>query len=389
MRLLRVIPSMDPATGGPCQGIRNSIPALEKIGVYNEVVCLDSPDAEFIGSDPFVIRALGKGNGPWWYHKALVPWLLTNFSRFDVVIVHGLWQYHSYAVWKAMKKYKGSSTTKKLPKVYIMPHGMLDPWFQKAKGRKLKAIRNVIYWKLIEAAVTNDADGVLFTCEQELLLARETFPGYAPKAELNVSYGIVLPPFYRDSMRLAFQLLYSSREGKPYLLFLSRIDFKKGVDLMISSYLALKEEGCELPALVIAGPGKDSAFGIKMQEMAVRDKEIMFPGMLTDDAKWGAFYGCEAFVLSSHQENFGISVVEALACGKPVLISNQVNIWREIEQGAAGIVENDSKEGAKNLLRKWSSLPASERLKMSKNARHVYERNYTIEQAALKMKEVL
>jgi hypothetical protein len=75
--------------------------------------------------------------------------------------------------------------------------------------------------------------------------------------------------------------------------------------------------------------------------------------MLSGAAKWGALYGCEAFVLPSHQENFGIAVVEALACGKPVLISDQVNIWREIVEDGAGLVEGDAEEGVEKLLRKF------------------------------------
>jgi glycosyltransferase involved in cell wall biosynthesis len=58
-------------------------------------------------------------------------------------------------------------------------------------------------------------------------------------------------------------------------------------------------------------------------------------------------------VLPSHQENFGIAVVEALACGKPVLISDQVNIWREIVEDGAGIAEADTEEGVVKLLRKF------------------------------------
>ena len=76
-------------------------------------------------------------------------------------------------------------------------------------------------------------------------------------------------------------------------------------------------------------------------------------GMLSGAAKWGALYGCEAFVLPSHQENFGIAVVEALACGRPVLISDQVNIWREIVEDGAGIAEADTEEGVEKLLRRF------------------------------------
>jgi glycosyltransferase involved in cell wall biosynthesis len=77
------------------------------------------------------------------------------------------------------------------------------------------------------------------------------------------------------------------------------------------------------------------------------------PHRLRKSEKWGVLYGCEAFVLPSHQENFGIAVVEALACGKPVLISDQVNIWREIVEDGAGIAEADTEEGVVKLLKKF------------------------------------
>src|SRR6185369_16511419 len=105
---------------------------------------------------------------------------------------------------------------------------------------------------------------------------------------------------------------------------------KKGVDLLISAYADVyqsKPASPAPPALVIAGP-LNSDFADAMQKLAAelspRDT-VFWPGLLSGDAKWGAFHGCEAFVLPSHQENFGIAVAEALACGKPVLISNQVN----------------------------------------------------------------
>ena len=67
------------------------------------------------------------------------------------------------------------------------------------------------------------------------------------------------------------------------------------------------------------------------------NSRITFTGMLSGNLKWGAFAAAEAFILPSHQENFGIAVAEALACGTPVLISDQVNIWREIVQDGSGL----------------------------------------------------
>ena len=111
--------------------------------------------------------------------------------------------------------------------------------------------------------------------------------------------------------------------------------------------------------------------------------------MLTGDAKWGALYGCEAFILPSHQENFGISVAEALACGKPVLISDQINIWREIEAGKAGFIAHDTFEGVVQLLKDWIHLEKKGKEKMSRNALTAYKDNFEIFPAARKFANVL
>lgn len=384
MKILRVISSMDPATGGPCQGIRNAVPALAKLGVINEVVCLDDPNAAFLKKDPFIIHAVGKAEGGWQYHKNLVPWLEQNLDRFDAVIIHGLWLYHGHATQKAVRSYN-KQNPKKQVSVYVMPHGMLDPWFQKAAGRKLKAIRNWLYWKLIEGKVVNGVDAVLFTCEEELLLARQSFTPYHPKQELNVGYGILTPPEQTAAMSAAF---YNSRlvpEGQPYFLFLSRIHEKKGVDILINAYLALLDEQPGLPHLVIAGPGMDTAYGAQMKALAGVCKKIVFPGMLTGDSKWGAFYNSTAFILPSHQENFGIAVVEALACGKPVLISKQINIWREIAAAGGAIVKEDTEAGAYAMMQAWQQMSAAEQHVMATNARKVFEEKFTVANAAQQM----
>lgn len=396
MRILRVIGSMNPVIGGPCQGIRNSITELAKSGVYNEVVSLDDPGEEFLGQDSFIIHALGPNARPWAYSAKLAPWLTENLPRFDVVIVHGLWLYHSYAVWKAIRKINEKLDGGR-PKIrfFIMPHGMLDPWFQDAAGRRLKAIRNWLYWKAIEHRVVNEADGLLFTCETELLLARKPFSPYKPKLEINVSYGIQAPPDYQDSMREAFLAKCPDVHNQPYLLFLSRIHYKKGVDMLINAYALLAMERStlsnSLPKLVIAGPGLETEYGQKMVALVASNAQlkgqVFFTGMLTDDAKWGALYGCEAFVLPSHQENFGIAVAEALACGKPVLISNQVNIWREIEAGGGGFIAENSIEGIRELFSLWLSISLESRIIMEEKAKDTFEQHFAIEQTARQFKE--
>ena len=402
MRVLQIVPSMHPNAGGISQGIRNIIPELEKLDVPNEVVCLDDPNEVFFNNDSFTITALGTATGPWQYNAKLLPWLVDNMGRFDVIIVNALWLYHGYAFMKALKKYKAIQFSlgkpSQYPRFFIMPHGMLDPYFQNAPERKLKALRNLVYWKLIESKLVNSADGLLFTCKTELLLAREPFRPYHPKREFNIGYGVQPPPPFEDKMHSAFLEKCPLVRDKPFILFLSRLHEKKGVDLLIKAYgTLLKKTGAEslgsFPKLVIAGPGMETEYGKEIQQLAATSEalqaSVYFTGMLAGDAKWGAFYATESFVLPSHQENFGIAVVEALACGKPVLISNQVNIWPEIVEANAGIVEDDTLEGTVRLLEAWLKLRVTDKDLLNSNSVKCYDDYFKIESAAKKFVQML
>jgi glycosyltransferase involved in cell wall biosynthesis len=111
--------------------------------------------------------------------------------------------------------------------------------------------------------------------------------------------------------------------------------------------------------------------------------------MFAGDLKWGAFQAAEVFALPSHQENFGLAVVEALACGRPVLISRQINIWREIEAERAGFVEPDDLGGTLSLLQRWEETPASGRSEMSTAARRAFATRFEIRAAAARLSETI
>ncbi|HEY5919927.1 MAG TPA: glycosyltransferase [Chryseolinea sp.] len=387
MKILHVINDMDPRMGGVSQAVRSITRGLQNVSnIINEVVSLDSPDAPFLKSESVPVHALGPAIKPWSYSAKLYPWLINNLQRFDVVIIHGLWLYQSYAVRKAiLERSKAKTVAGISPRLFVMPHGMLDPYFQRAADRKLKAVRNWIYWKLIESKVINQASGVMFTCEAELMLARQSFRPYHPKRQLNVGLGIDEPPPFNPSMIEAFFNACEGVRNRPYILFLGRIHEKKGVSQLIEAYV--KVYTANSPRLVIAGPGLDSIYGQKIWRLVSENDKIkdsvFFPGMLMGEAKWGAFFGCQAFVLPSHQENFGIAVVEALACSKAVLISNQVNIWREIDAKGGGIVENDTVEGTIRLLERWLNLSQEQQLDFRQRAFETYKTYFTVTATSL------
>jgi glycosyltransferase involved in cell wall biosynthesis len=143
--------------------------------------------------------------------------------------------------------------------------------------------------------------------------------------------------------------------------------------------------------LAIAGPGDVDL--IRKLKLQIQERDLGFRvewlGMLQGEQKWGAFYAADAFILPSHQENFGIVVAEALSTSTPVLITNKVNIWREIDAAGAGFVEDDDVDGVINLLNRWFKLTTKEKLVMSINARACYQNNFSIESAVADLEKVL
>ena len=116
---------------------------------------------------------------------------------------------------------------------------------------------------------------------------------------------------------------------------------------------------------------------------------ITWTGMISGAVKWGALRAAEVFVLPSHQENFGIVVAEALAAGTPTLISDKVNIWREIQADGAGIVAEDTQQGTCQLFRSYLDLPDEKKAAMRKLARQCFEQRFEIKKAAGSLHAVL
>ena len=398
MKLLHIISGASPESGGPIQGIRNYHEASNLLGIDRTIICFENQSDLISWNFPESLKLIGLGNAKnlWQRNPALITWLKKHLLEYDCIVLNGIWTYHSYATLKVLRYFKKQKLNQKIPKIFLMPHGMLDPWFQKEKTRKIKAIRNIIYWHLIEKKVVNQVDAVLFTCDEEMLLAKKTFYGYKPKKEVNVGYGIQEPPQKNKIELEAFYNKFDINTSIPYFLFLSRIDFKKGVDLLLKAYNTILQESVDpnvIPNLVIAGSGFESEYGkglLKYIEIyPLLKQKLCLTGLLNAEMKWAAIFGCEAFILPSHQENFGIAVAEALACEKPVLITNKINIYREIEKGGGGIINEDTLTGTINNLKQWIALDAESKILMGKNAKKIYENNFKNEFAAQKLFDIL
>jgi glycosyltransferase involved in cell wall biosynthesis len=384
LRILHSIRSVNPHGGGPVEALKQLAAVNQREGHRIEVVCLDSPDDPWVKGFPLPCHAMGPSKGSYGYSSKFVPWLREHRREYDVVVVDGIWQYHAFGVWRALH---GTETP-----YHVFTHGMLDPWFKRTYP--LKHLKKWVYWPWGDYRVLRDARSVLFTCEEERRLARESFWLYRCN-ERVVNFGTGAPVGDPASQRALFEDKFPSVRDKHCLLFLGRVHVKKGNDLLFQALADVLKSGASAELadwhLVIAGPN-DHPYGHEMKALAERlglAERVTWTGMLTGDLKWGAFHRAQAFVLPSHQENFGIAVAEALACRVPVLISDKVNIWREIEEDRAGLVENDDVDGTKKLLLRWLALSSDEREAMSSRAAACFAQRFHVDQSARSLIAVL
>jgi glycosyltransferase involved in cell wall biosynthesis len=392
MRLLHVLASANPAGGGPIEAILRQSEAFRAMGRGEiELVTLDDPSASWVQAYPGKIIALGvprteltgwRRRLPWvhyGYAPAFVPWLKKNARGYDAVVLNGIWNYTALGV-------KSALVGTRIPYV-VFPHGMLDPWF--VKTYRLKAIFKQISWWFCEGPVLNNARAVFFTTEEERTLARGVFHPYRVRERV---VGLGTSDIQGDAARQseAFRAQMPRLGSRPYLLYLSRIHPKKGCDLLIEAFAAAMPARPGLQ-LVIAGPdqtGWRQQLEKRAGELGIADS-IHWPGMLSGDVKWGAFRGAEAFVLPSHQENFGVVVAEAMAAGRPALITNKVNIWREVEESGGGLVESDDVEGITRLLRQFLSMTEETRAEMGRRARACFLERFEIHSAVTSIDSAL
>ena len=376
MRILHIIGTLDPAAGGPSESVRVLL-SFGPLGYQGEVVTLDSPGEAFYKDIPFPVHAIGPTHTTYGINRKLYRWLKDNRDRFDGVVVNGLWQYCGLAAWLAFRGRK--------PYV-VFTHGMLDPYFKHAFP--LKHAKKWIYWVLAEYWVLRDAYRVLFTTEEEARLAEQSFWLHRWNGFV-VPYGASRPPRDGATLRQAFFDAQPQMRGKRFMLFLGRIHRKKGCDMLIRAFVKLAALDPELQ-LVMAGPDQQS-WSRDLQEIltaAGLSERVHWPGMLTGDVKWGSFFASEVFILPSHQENFGIAVAEALACGRAVLLSDKVNIAPEIAGDGAALIQPDTQEGTENLIRGWMEMSPAERGKMDAQAEKTFEERYDMRKNAVTIIEL-
>jgi glycosyltransferase involved in cell wall biosynthesis len=381
MHILHVIDSFSPLTGGPPEAVRQLIKATRATGTDVEVVCLDHPEAEFLLDLGCPVHALAQSYlGRYAFSPRLWRWLQANAVRFDGMIMNGVWTFPGFALRCAARRARRPYG--------IFVHGALDPWFN--RRYRLKHLKKLSYWPW-QYAVLRDAAAVFFTTKTERDLAKTSFrPNHWKSviAPLGIKED---EPTGQDPAREveAFYGALPELRGRRFLLFLARIHEKKGCDLLIEAFARVAAAAPEVH-LVMAGPdqvGMQAKLERRAEQLGIAHR-VHWPGMIGGDVKWGALRACDALILPSHQENFGVSVAEALLAGRPVLLSYSVNIWPEIENDGVGLADDDTLEGTERLLQRWFRLPAAEQAAMAARAQPCFAARFSMQRTAATINEV-
>jgi glycosyltransferase involved in cell wall biosynthesis len=371
LSVLHLIRTLDPTKGGPIEFVKLICESQARRGIKPKIITLDPADGNWCRDAAVAVSGAGPGLGNYGYHRQFKERLFREMRSFDLMIVHGLWQYHGACA---------LAVARKLGKpYYVFPHGMLDPWFK--RKFPIKHCKKQIYWFLRERSILANARKVFFASNRERERARTTFWPPATYRSQVLPLGVTLARGDTESLRQQFLNRFPHLRDRRFLLFLGRLHPKKGCDLLIRALDKISQP----VELVMAGPESTRVYGQHLRSLA-EQFPVTFTGMLQSEMKWGALAAAGALILPSHQENFGLVVAEALASGLPALVSDQVNTSELIVSYGAGFVEPDTLEGTTRLIERWLT---ADRQALSLGARKCFRDHFDIESTSDRLLSIL
>ena len=314
MRLLHVIPTINKKFGGPVHALDSFLDVDRKLNIQSEIITTTSEN-EFHYGDIQVHSFKSSFPSRLSKSKPANNWLKTNYKNYDFAIFHGVWTYLHFDLAKICKDYD-------LPYA-VRPHSTLDP-----KDLEKKKYLKKLFGPLYVKPYLEGAHKVICTAQPEL--------------DRIVTYGVEISPVIvpLPIKPASYPDDYNSASNKKEIrfLFLSRIDYKKGLDLFLKAMGGLEKEQRKRVKLDIAGDGKPR-YKRKIRQLIKEndlEKQVTFLGFVTGEEKEKAFQNSDVFILTSYFENFGYAVVEALDREVPVFISKEVDIWKDIQKYDAG-----------------------------------------------------
>jgi glycosyltransferase involved in cell wall biosynthesis len=347
VRVLHAISGIDPRLGGPAVALAGMSVAQKRQGMevtiaYSWVDMPAEQAAATLRDEGVAVSAIGPCRDPMSRHSGMVQFLRPMIEAADVVHIHGIWE---QVQWKAAHLARKAN----VPYVFT-PHGMLDPW-----NMSRRPLRKRLYLMAGMRRRLNGAAAIHVMTEIER--------GYV--ARLRLRPRLVVEPLgldWRECESLpeegAFRAAYPALERRPLVLFLGRIDQGKGLELLVPAFAQLlrsrSQQTKPAPMLVIAGPdhGYRPHVEAEIQQLGLK-QHVLFCGMLNNQKRIAALRDAYLLCLPSWHENFGLAAAEALACGTPVIVSDQVNIHPQIRQAGMGAVVRLDVDELAHELGRW------------------------------------
>ena len=384
MRLLVVTPSYWPATvlGGPVFSLHTLNKALARKGidvtVYTTNVRIKRkviPDQETrlggVKITYFSFTSFFEFLAPtgWQYSVPMRKALQRNIKNFDLVYILSVW---NYPVIMAASICRGFN------KPYIIsPRGLLYP---ETLGKK--PVKKGLYYNLLAKKYIQGAAGIHYTTHEEAENCHDRLK--LRNKALVVPNGLDLSEFSGLPAKDEIRRRYPELAGKTVLLFLGRINWKKGLDILIKAYGRIAKERSDTHLLIVGGDDgyKNRAEGL-IRDLGLKERAT-FAGALSGREKLAAYAGSDIFVLPSYSENFGMSVVEAMASGLPVVISDKVGIYKEVKDNNAGIIVRTDAGSVYNGIIKLLDDEALGK-EIAQNGKVLVKEYFDIDKAADKM----
>ena len=375
LRIVHVLASINPDTGGPATVVARLAAAQAARGHRVTIISSLNPAHR----QPFE-ESTAPISGFERVHLLLSPWT-TPLRRLFGLRLHPLYEMafpfadlvHLHGVWEPMLVL-AAATARKLKIPYIVrPCGMLEPWNLQQSSWKKKTALALTHRKMLNGAA------FLQTLNQDEY--RLIGPLNLRPPQLIIPNAVFLNEVDDESGEAAFKKRIPFSAEKPYILFLGRAHYKKGLDILAEAFakIAVKHPTTQL---VVVGPdgGARTDFLQRIAAHKLTDR-VHLPGTLYGPVKFAAYRNAACFVLPSRQEGFSLSITEALACRTPVAISENCH-FPEVAQAGAGEVTPLTVDATAASLDRLLSATAQERTQMGDAGRRLIEENFTWDKVA-------
>jgi glycosyltransferase involved in cell wall biosynthesis len=291
------------------------------------------------------------------FYKVSIPllnWLCRNVTKYDVVHVHAVFSFSTLAAgWACWLR--------RVPYI-VRPLGVLNAWGMNNRRRWIKTLS----FRLLDKQLLDHASAIHYTSAQEADEAARLGLRARP---VVIPLGMDLGPFSSLPSPELFTARFPETAGRPIILFLSRLDPKKNVELLLEAMARLGSEESNLirpnptesaPLLVIAGSGAPVYVAeLKARALALGlEKEVIWVGHLDGDMKLAALAAATVYVLPSHSENFGVALLEALAAGSPCVSTPGVALAVEAANEEAVLLSEADPQKLAEMLKRLLSNPS-------------------------------